>query len=199
MATAETAAELGDLVSSVVPAIYFVIRAIGDWLYHWQPLIAGLCAIIAAYIWGTSIIRASRASALSRSADNLKVAVPSPSQNSEIPNDPLDLRQSPPSPAKPGAEETVRQFRNLILSALQRIPSAERPLSKLQLEICREIGKYSLIELSPRYRPGLSVDFKALQSDQEALKGFGEGVSCTTAWSVLVSANRRARTIEEKL
>ena len=49
-------------VSTVLPVAG---RELLHWLYEWQVLVAGILAILAARIWGRSVVRAARYAALS--------------------------------------------------------------------------------------------------------------------------------------
>ena len=53
-------------VSTVLPVAG---RELLHWLYEWQVLVAGILAILAARIWGRSVVRAARYAALSAGAE----------------------------------------------------------------------------------------------------------------------------------
>ena len=184
--------ELGHiLVEGFIPAVALVVK----WLYDWQALIAGICAIIAAIIWGRAVIKAAEL----RAGSVRPSRSPIPRQLSALsPPPPRDLRVQESEAAAMSAPELVERLRVQIRVLLGRIPHSEEPLNAGQLSMCKGIANFT-IDPTNFKREAPREAYAALKKDLSALSSMTRGTTCLTAWKALTAVNKTARNLEAAL
>src|SRR5215469_8610334 len=86
---------------------------ITKWLYDWQTLITGICALLAAHIWGRAIVRAAelRAGAVRQARSPVPRQAPSAAAVASAAAAARDLRSQPVEAALQNAPEAVEKLR----------------------------------------------------------------------------------------
>lgn len=191
MIVSEQVSALEFLLFTVIPVAF---RELLRWLYDWQILICGVLAIVAARMWGRSVIRAARITARAKPpADTRRpaaepVVVPTPlSQPDREP-----VVKIPP-PRDPELAERLFTLREAIRGTLGRTPCTDELLSEERLEDCRHIADFPLGEPPPDAARVQLARFDALKSKLAALKDVRETDTCRNAWEALVSISMDAR------
>jgi hypothetical protein len=168
----------------------------GHWLYEWQVLLAGLCALFAAHIWGRAVLKAAELRATpTHQPERVAPQRRSKSQSPQTPAKDLRTRE-PQSPAL-SPLETVQAFRGRIRVILGQVPCVEDPLSPSQLALCKEIGSFVLGDAA--VQEAVRLDYNVLLSELAFLSALDRSASCKTAWKTLIAVNRCAREFETKL
>ena len=177
-----------------VPATALIIK----WLYDWQTLIAGICALLAAHIWGRAIVRAAelRAGAVRQARSPIPRQVPSVAPSATSPA--RDLRSQPLESALQNPPEAVEKLRAQIRVLLGRMPHTEVPLNASQLSHCKSIASFTLDENSLK-REAPSEAYATLRQELSSLAALDDGASCMSAWKALTSINKCARNLESAL
>jgi hypothetical protein len=181
------------LLFTVIPVAF---RELLRWLYDWQILICGILAIVAARIWGRSVIRAARITARARSIQTVETArhaaepvvVPTPLAVAE--REPV---VSVPSLRIPELAERLFALREAIRSTLGRTPCTDDALNAERLEDCRRIAEFPLGEPPTTASRTQIARFDALKSKLAALQGVRETDTCRNAWEALVRISIDAR------
>ena len=171
---------------------------IAKWLYDWQTLVTGICALLAAHIWGRAIVRAAelRAGAMRQARTPVPRQVPSavPSAASAA----RDLRSPSLETALHHAPEAVEKLRTQIRAVLGRVPHTEVPMNPSQLSLCKSIASFTLDENSLK-REAPREAYAVLKQELSGLAALDDGASCMTAWKALTSINKCARNLESAL
>jgi len=190
------------LVFTVLPIAF---RELLHWLYDFQYLIGTALAVLAAWIWGKSVIRAARIAARAAATNQPAQAPPTdaqgkPSAAPKVIPIPLAAVVEPParklaSVPKTQLAERLFALRELIRSTLGRMPCSDDPLSAERLADCRMIAEFPLGD-SPPDAPRLQAHrFDVLRSELAALGAVRETDTCRNAWEALVRINMDAREI----
>ncbi len=175
------------VVSTVLPVAG---RELLHWLYEWQVLVAGILAILAARIWGRSVVRAARYAALSAGAEP---AVAQRSAAAAV----VPFGSAKPKARKPEMQDHVFALREQIRLTLGRMPCTDDVLSAERLALCRKIAGMKLGEL-PKGAPKTMVQsYEVLRSGLSALGALRETDTCRRAWEALVRVNSDARELEK--
>lgn len=179
---------------TVIPVAF---RELLHWLYDWQILITGILALVAARIWGRSVIRAARINARAKAMEVKKhpaepVVVPSPLAAPFA--EPRPAGVAVPSPQLP---ERLFALRELIRNTLGRLPCTDEVLTAERLSACRKIADFPLGELPSGASKPLSHRFEALRSKLAALKAVRETDTCRNAWEALVRISMDARDLAD--
>jgi hypothetical protein len=176
------------VVEGLPTAIFFIER----WIYEWQTLIAGFCAIIAARIWGRAVIRAAELGAgmpLARPSTPREIG--SSTQSSAI----GDLRAGIQKTGSQLGSNPIGRLRTQIRLILGRVPCIDEKLTLPRLDLCKEIGTFSLAETSLRTE-GSRRSYAALRDGLSTLGALDHDASCRTAWQALTAVNKHARDLE---
>jgi len=168
------------------------------WLHDWQILVTGVLVLIAARIWGRSVVRAARISA--KAARQQGPAEP-PKKTSPAPKVvPIpvaaggELRAKRPLPV-PASELADRLFalREQIRGILGRMPSTDEMMSAERLAECRRIAEFPLGDPPANAPKLLAHRFDVLRSELSALGAVRETDSCRNAWEALARISMDAR------
>lgn len=175
-----------------------VLLGIGHWLYDWQVLLAGICALIAARSWGRAVVKAAQMRTV---ATEVPDKILSPRRNiNRTPVRPLDLRISeseiPTTAARP--LESLQLLRSRIRAVLCKVPCSDDPLGQGQIAFCKAVGTFSLGDISLK-NDAIAQEYAALQTELRALNALEPGVSCKMAWQTLITVNKCARSLETML
>jgi len=171
---------------------------ITKWLYDWQTLITGICALLAAHIWGRAIVRAAelRAGAVRQARSPVPRQAVSVAPSAAPPT--RDLRSPPLESTLQNAPEAVEKLRAQIRAVLGRVPHTEVPLNPAQLSLCKSITSFTLDENSLK-REAPREAYASLRQELSGLAALDERASCMTAWKALTSINKCARNLESAL
>jgi hypothetical protein len=181
----------GTVGQGFFPAIALIVK----WLHDWQALLTGVCAVIAAHVWGRTVIRAAelRASAIRPNRS------PVPRQTPSVAGPPSrDLRLQQSEIATLSAPESVEKLRIQIRNLLGRVPHSDEPLNASQLSLCKGISTFSLDEASLK-RDAPREAYATLKGELAELGNLTKGASCMTAWKALTAVNKGARDLEAAL
>ena len=172
-----------------------VLLGIGRWLYDWQVLIAGICALIAARNWGRAIVKAAQMRAVGPEGSD-KSAKPrrGPPRASSARAPDLRADESEALAARP--LETLQALRARIRAVLCKVPCSDDLLSSAQLAFCKAVGTFSLSDVSLKANEAIANEHSLLQSELSALAALDVSASCKMAWQALININRSARALE---
>jgi len=171
-----------------------VLLGIGHWLYEWQVLLAGICALLAARIWGSAVLKAAQMRA-AEAPDKIRP----PRRNINRPSArPLDLRASESEPPIIRPLESLQVLRSRIRAVLCKVPCSDDMLSPAQIALCKAVAAFSLGEL-PFRNEAVTQEHGLLQAELMALNGLDPGASCKMAWQTLITVNKCARSLETML
>ncbi len=177
---------------TVVPVAF---RELLHWLYDWQILLTGVLALVAARVWGRSVIKAARINARAKSAPLLDVRRP-PAEPVVVPM-PLAGGVEPPirkpTPRIPELPDRLFALREQIRNTLGRLPCTDDVLTAERLEACRVIAKFPLGDLPAGAAKPVIHRFEALRSKLSALGAVRETDTCRNAWEALVQISMDAR------
>lgn len=188
------------VVFNVLPVAFTELL---HWFHEWQILFTGLLMLVAARIWGKSIIRAARINA--RAA---KLAA-----SAEIPwkTSPRGPKVVPASfaatggaraepgmkktPGEPKSELADRLFalREQIRAVLGKTPCTDEVLNPDRLADCRRIAAFALGDVPANAPKLLAHRFDVLRSELSALGAVRETDTCRNAWEALVRISVDAR------
>jgi hypothetical protein len=188
-------------ISASVSGVSFVLftvfpvafREVLHWLYDWQILICGVLALVAARIWGRSVVRAARITARSKPpaaeirrppAEPVVVPTPlaaAPEPVIEIPPPRVDLA------------DRLFSLREQIRNTLGRMPCTDDVLSAERLDDCRSIADFPLGDPPAGAGRAQLARFEALKSKLAALKDVRDTDTCRNAWEALVRISMDAR------
>jgi hypothetical protein len=164
------------------------------WLYDWQILICGVLALIAARVWGRSVIRAARITARAKVPP---AEIRRPAAEPNVVPTPLAAGAEPivkvPSPHAPELADRLFSLREQIRNTLGRMPCTDEVLSAERLDDCRGIADFPLGEPPAGAGRAQIARFEALKSKLAALKGVRETDTCRNAWEALVRISMDAR------
>lgn len=179
---------------TVIPVAF---RELLHWLYDWQILLSGILALVAARIWGRSVIKAARINARAKTASPIDarrapgepVVVPMPLAT------PVPAEPSARGPAVRPAELPNRLFalREQIRNTLGKLPCTDEVLTAERLAECRRISEFALGDLPPGAPKTLAHRYEALRSKLSALQAVRETDTCRNAWEALVRISMDAR------
>lgn len=181
-------------VAFTVLPIAFV--QLSHWLYDWQILVTGILAVIAARIWGTSIIRAARIE--EARSDRLMAKLAPPADQAPPAAEPeaapvVPLRR--PVSAMEDLTDRLQGLRQLIRTSLARIPYTQAPLTADHRALCERIAA---VKLDPKPLEGNAAalpHFERLTTDLASLEAACLNGNCRSAWEALVQANVAARSL----
>ena len=173
------------------------------WLYEWQILLTGVLALVAARIWGKSVIRAARIAAKAEQTAPVEVqqrpgavpkVVPVPLAASRV-SEPLVLDVPPRKPQPRNSELGDRLFalREQIRVTLGKTPCTDDVLSAERLADCRRIAEFPLGEPPANASKLLAHRFDVLRSELSALGAVRETDTCRNAWEALARISIDAR------
>ncbi len=179
---------------TVIPVAF---RELLHWLYDWQILLSGILALVAARLWGRSVIRAARISARTKSALPVDVrrapaepvVVPVPFAGT-VPSEPAARKAPPRAPELP---DRLFALREQIRITLGKLPCTDEVLTAERLAECRKISEFPLGELPAGAAKPLAHRFDALRSKLSALRAVRETDTCRNAWEALVRISMDAR------
>lgn len=178
---------------TVIPVAF---RELLLWLYDWQILLTGILALVAAKIWGQSVIRAARINARAkvappavdiRRAPAEPVVVPT-SLTSAIPTEPAVRKARTPELA-----DRLFALREHIRNTLGRMPCTDEVLTADRLAECRKISEFPIGDLPRGASKQLAHRYEALRSRLSALKSVRETDTCRNTWEALVRISMDAR------
>jgi hypothetical protein len=181
---------------TVLPVAF---RELLHWLYDWQILISGILALVAARVWGKSVIRAARINARAKVAApplDLKrppaepVVVPMPLAAPVVAVEPKPAK---PPPRAPGLPERLFALREQIRITLGRLPCTDEVLNAERLAECKRIAEFPMGEVPAGAAKPLVHRFEALRSKLAALGAVRETDTCRNAWEALVRISMDAR------
>jgi hypothetical protein len=179
------------IVFTVIPVAF---RELLRWLYDWQILICGVLALVAARIWGRSVIRAARINARAKFAEPRR-----PADEPVVVPTPLAAVPEPvakaPQHGLPELTERLFSLREHIRNTLGRMPCTDDVLSAERLDDCRRIAEFPLGDPPASAGKMLTARFEALHSKLKALQGVRETDTCRNAWEALVSISMDARDV----
>lgn len=166
------------------------LNFVGDWLYTWQPLVTGILAVFAAYLWGKSIVRAAEL----RATPPREAAVPRREGKQTAVALAPDIRIEPGASVA-GPTVVLNRLRGQVRNTLTRIPCDNRPLTSEQLKLCSEVTKFS-VSASHFMSESAHMKCTQLRDEMSRLEQLAHGDSCITAWQLLTSINTRARELQ---
>ena len=191
--------------------IYFVVftvlpiafQELLHWLYEWQILLTGVLALVAARIWGKSVIRAARIAAKSEQPAPVEVQkkpgavpkiVPVPLGASHV-SEPLvlDVPARKPQPRNSELGDRLFALREQIRVTLGKTPCTDEVLSAERLADCRRIAEFPLGEPPAIASKLLAHRFDVLRSELSALGAVRETDTCRNAWEALARISIDAR------
>jgi hypothetical protein len=173
------------------------------WVYEWQILLTGVLALVAARIWGKSVIRAARIAA--------KAEQPAPAEIQKKPTAvpkvvPVPLGASigagrsllEPQAGKPQARSSeladrLFALREQIRVTLGKTPCTDDVLNAERLADCRRIAEFPLGEPPADAPKLLAHRFDVLRSELSALGAVRETDTCRNAWEALARISIDAR------
>lgn len=177
---------------TVLPVAF---RELLHWIYDWQILITGVLALIAARVWGRSVIRAARINARAKAGAPLDVKR-SPAEPVVVPMPlasvvPAEARKQ--APRAPELPDRLFALREQIRITLGRLPCTDEALAAERLADCKKVAEFPLGELPPAAPKQLAHRFEALRSKLAALGAVRETDTCRNAWEALVRISTDAR------
>src|ERR1019366_1853427 len=100
------------LASRFMELLPGLLQQLGRWLYDWQVLIAGILALVAAHIWGRSVLRAAEL----RASGPARANRPAPPRRTTSTAGPVarDLRTADPNNRPPARPEALARLRATI-------------------------------------------------------------------------------------
>jgi hypothetical protein len=176
------------LLSTVLPVAG---RELLHWLYEWQVLIAGILAILAARIWGRSVVRAARYAALSATGE--AADPPGARRNAVVPFASVRPKAGRSEPA-----DRVFALREQIRLTLGKMPCTDEALSAERLSECHRIANMPMGELPKDASKAAAQSLEVLRGDLSALGALRETDTCRRAWETLVRVNTDARDFMSK-
>jgi hypothetical protein len=173
------------------------------WLYEWQILLTGVLALVAARIWGKSVIRAARIAAKAEQSAPVEVQkklgaipkiVPVPLAASRV-SEPLvlDVPARKPQPRNSELGDRLFALREQIRVTLGKTPCTDDVLSAERLADCRRIAEFPLGEPPAIASKLLTHRFDVLRSELSALGAVRETDTCRNAWEALARISIDAR------
>jgi hypothetical protein len=179
------------VLSDVLPVAF---AQIGHWLYDWQGLAAGVLAIIAAWIWGSSIVRAGRHIAGREDRVSRKPVPSVPQRDRKASNNGI---KSKTIETKAGSIQSVagrvQALRDLIRTTLARLPQTDEPLTPENLADCVKIAGFSLEGVALRAGKVAAARYESLLLELSALSAASKRGTCRSAWEALIGVNKAAR------
>lgn len=166
------------------------------WLYDWQVLIAGILAIVAARIWGKSVVRGARIAA----AAQMPASVAPRAQAAPAPSPAAPPRPAPrpvPAASAAAAGDPLLALRETIRATLAAIPYSDEPLTPERMTLCSRVLQYPVGDAAAKAGKVLAPKYEVLQKELGALGEMGEKNTCRNAWQVLVRINDAARDLIE--
>jgi hypothetical protein len=186
-----SASGLEFILFTVLPVAF---RELLRWLYEWQILICGVLALVAARIWGRSVVRAARITA--RAKQQPPAEIRRPAAEPVVVPTPLAAGAEPvvtvPAPT-PDLAERLFSLREQIRNTLGRMPCTDEVLSAERLGDCRAIADFPLGEPPSAAGRAQIARFEALKSKLAALKDVRDSDTCRNAWEALVRISMDAR------
>lgn len=170
---------------TVLPVAF---RELLHWLYEWQVLVTGILAIVAARMWGRSVVRAARINA--RAVRQAPLLPPPPAVI------PAPAAAEVPARTAPRVTEfsaRVYALRELIRVTLGRLPCTGDALSAERLADCRKIAAFPLGEVPVELRGVVAHRLDVLRSKLSALEAVRETDVCRNVWETLVRISVDAR------
>lgn len=179
------------VIFNVIPVAF---RELLRWLYEWQILACGVLALIAARIWGRSVVRAARINARAKVAAETRrpAAEPVVVPTSLVPGS-IEPVVKAPLPRVLGMTDRLFALREQIRGTLGRMPCTDDVLNAERLADCQRIADFPLGDPPPGAAKALVHRFEALKSKLAALKGVRETDTCRHAWEALVKISTDAR------
>jgi hypothetical protein len=186
-----SASGLEFILFTVLPVAF---RELLRWLYEWQILICGVLALVAARIWGRSVVRAARITARAKQPPPAEIRRPA-AEPVVVPT-PLAAGAEPvvEIPTKtPDLAERLFSLREQIRNTLGRMPCTDEVLSAERLSDCRAIADFPLGEPPSADGRAQIARFEALKSKLAALRDVRDTDTCRNAWEALVRISMDAR------
>lgn len=179
---------------TVIPVAF---RELLHWMYDWQILLTGVLALVAARIWGRSVIRAARINARAKAGSPIDIKR-SPSEPVIVPMPLATLVPGEPGVRKPAARtpelpDRLFALREQIRNTLGKLPCTDEVLAGERLADCKKVAEFPLGELPPAASKQLAHRFEALRSKLSALGAVRETDTCRNAWEALVRISMDAR------
>lgn len=184
-----SASGLDFILYTVLPVAF---RELLHWLYDWQILICGVLALIAARVWGRSVIRAARITARAKPPAEIR----RPAAEPVVVPTPLAAGAEPVVTAPrqtPDLAERLFSLREQIRNTLGRMPCTDEVLSAERLGDCRAVADFPLGEPPAGAGRAQIARFEALKSKLAALKDVRDSDTCRNAWEALVRISMDAR------
>ena len=193
------------LAFTVLPIAF---RELLHWMYEWQILLTGVLALIAARVWGMSVIRAARITARAKQGAPGEIhkkplvvpkvvpvprAVPRVVEPLVLDRSALEPRLRKPPPGSPELADRLFALREQIRVTLGRTPCTDDVLSAERLADCRRIAEFPLGEPPAIASKLLAHRFDVLRSELSALGAVRETDTCRNAWEALVRISIDAR------
>ena len=172
-----------------------VLLGIGHWLYEWQVLLAGICALIAARSWGRAIVKAAQMRTVTEAPDQI---LPPRRNANRTAARPLDMRVSEAEIPAVKPLESLQALRSRIRAVLCKVPSSDDPLNPAQIAFCKAIGTFSLGDLFLK-NDAIIQEYASLQAELATLNALDPSASCKMAWQTLITVNKCARSLETML
>ncbi len=185
-----SASGLEFILFTVFPVAF---RELLRWLYEWQILICGVLALVAARVWGRSVIRAARITAR---AKQQPAEIRRPAAEPVVVPTPLAAGAEPAVeiPAKtPDLADRLFSLREQIRNTLGRMPCTDEVLNAERLSDCRAIADFPLGEPPSAAGRAQVARFEALKSKLAALRDVRDTDTCRNAWEALVRISMDAR------
>lgn len=166
------------------------------WLYEWQVLLTGILAILAAHIWGRSIIKAAHTEEprSERPAANPRPLQPERDPRSIEPEPQASSSERGPTPVQDFSER-VQMLRQLIRLSLAKIPYKAAPLTAEHRALCERIATVKLDAASLEGQAAALSHFERLGADLASLEAACRDGNCRSVWEALVQANASARSL----
>jgi len=186
---------LNFLAFTVLPIAF---RELLHWLYEWQILLTGVLALIAARIWGRSVVRAARIAARAKQPTLSEPVRKSPAVPKVVPvplaaGSAADPRQRRAPSRYPELADRLFTLREQIRATLGRLPCTDEVLSPERLADCRRIADYQLGKPPADASKLLAHRFDVLRSELSALAAVRDTDTCRNAWEALARINVDAR------
>jgi hypothetical protein len=185
-----SASGLSFIMFTVLPVAF---RELLHWLYEWQILICGVLALVAARVWGRSVVRAARITARAK-AQPVEIRRP-PAEPVVVPTPLAAVTEPVVKVPPPRADMTDLLFslREQIRNTLGRMPCTDDVLNAERLDDCRSIAEFPLGDPPADAGRAQIARFEALKSKLAALKDVRETDTCRNAWEALVRISMDAR------
>jgi hypothetical protein len=170
---------LAFVIFTVLPVAF---HELVHWVYDWQVLVTGILAVVAARIWGRSVIRAARPTTKVGGRVKIEAAGAIP---------PVAVSEQPVPSAT--VHDRLFELREQIRSTLGRMPFGDAALGTARVAMLSKIASFSLSGVTDEARRLSPLRQEALLKELSAIAALRESDTCRTAWEALVRVSMAAR------